>query len=187
MRYGTFELTRKPRKPFTRNKAGYIMVKEPSHPLSMKNGCVYLHRKTIHDHYSGNVSPCMICGKSLSWSDCHVDHIDEDVSNNDISNLRFLCVACNVMRARVRKGEQWGRLIEYQGEKKNAYAWVRSLGLKVTGGTVKKRLKRGMSVHDAFFSEKETHTNKENQKPKTPRYLENEEYISKAIVKNKKN
>lgn len=159
------------------------MIKEKSHPLAMRNGYVYIHRKTIHDHNNGVVSPCEFCGKKLTWSDCHVDHIDEDVSNNDISNLRFLCIGCNVMRSRVKSDVERGVLIEYNGEKKNAYSWVRFLGLKVTANTIKRRLKSGMSVHDAFFSGKKTHTQKDNMQPQDPLYIENKEYIAKAIAK----
>ena len=45
--------------------------------------------------------PCWNCGKELSWDmgkSMHIDHIDNDTTNNHISNLRASCITCNTRR-----------------------------------------------------------------------------------------
>ena len=101
LRYNTTELT-KQRNYRTHNKAGYQMLYEPGHPLSMANNYVYEHRKIIYDKYGTNLPSCESCGKPTNWETCHIDHIDNDVKNNDISNLRPLCRGCNTKRTKRR-------------------------------------------------------------------------------------
>jgi hypothetical protein len=136
------------------------MVKRPGHPLAMKNGYVYEHRASVFEKYGFNLPPCELCQKTIDWNVLHVDHIDNIVDNNETDNLRVLCRACNVMRARVlipsyeRKGNH---RIEYEGETKTAQEWARDPRVRVAGNTIVNRLKKGMSVKDALFKRKATH------------------------------
>lgn len=161
MRYGTYELTKVGKgKTRQRNGKGYQMLKMPDHPLVMANGFVYEHRKVIYDRHGEALPPCEKCGKTVTWKTVHIDHIDEVVDNNDESNLRVLCRACNVMRSRVHIPEHTkkGRTgITFSGETKTATEWSRDPGVSVAGNTIKLRLKQGMSVEDALFSPKVTH------------------------------
>lgn len=157
-----------------KNSAGYVMVKIPEHPLAMKNGYVYEHRASVFEKYGFKVPPCEICQKNINWNNLHVDHIDNIVDNNEPENLRVLCRACNVMRARVlipshqRKGNH---RIEYEGEIKTAQEWSRDPRIRVAGNTIINRLKKGMSVKNALFSTKKTHVHTKPS-PKNPAYGE---------------
>ena len=81
--------------------AGYIELKEPSHPLSGKDGRVYEHRKILYDKYGSGVQQCFWCGKELKWENVAVDHLDEKKENNKISNLVISCNDCNRARGAI--------------------------------------------------------------------------------------
>ncbi len=175
MRYGTYELTRHGKhKPFTRNAKGYVMSRDPEHPLAMKNGFVYEHRKVIYAKYGDRLPPCELCGKEVNWNTVHIDHKDEVVNNNEDRNLRVLCNACNVMRSRVHIPSHTRKschAITYNGETKTPAEWSRDPRVKIAGNTILGRLKRGMTVEEALFSERITHCNKKT-KVYTPKYGE---------------
>ncbi|AFR03268.1 HNH endonuclease [Pectobacterium carotovorum] len=161
MRYGTYELTRSgKRKDRSHNAKGYQMLHLPNHPLAMANGTVYEHRKVVYDKYGDDLPPCEKCGKHIDWKTAHIDHKDEVVDNNKPENLRVLCRACNVMRARVyipehtKKGRS---AITYEGVTKTASEWARDPRVNVSACTIQVRIKRGMSIEDALFSPKTTH------------------------------
>jgi ferredoxin len=102
-RYGTPDLTRSPRKVFFRkNPRGYVQIYAPSHPLAMSDGFAYEHRVVAYDSglFTG---ACAMCGKPVTWKNCHTDHIDKIVDNNAAENLRITCRACNTFRDRPRK------------------------------------------------------------------------------------
>ncbi|MCE9887885.1 HNH endonuclease [Kluyvera intermedia] len=161
MRYGTYELTKVGKgKTRQRNGKGYQMLKMPDHPLVMANGFVYEHRKVIYDRHGEALPPCEKCGKTVTWKTVHIDHIDEVVDNNDESNLRVLCRACNVMRSRVHIPEhtkQGRSSITFEGITKTAYEWSRDPRVMVSAPTIIRRIKNGMSVEEALFSPKITH------------------------------
>ncbi|ECT8547644.1 HNH endonuclease [Salmonella enterica subsp. diarizonae serovar 48:i:z] len=164
MRYGTYELTKTGKKKArTRNSRGYQMLYSPFHPLVMANGYVYEHRKVVYDRYGEVLPPCEMCGKSVNWKTAHIDHKDEVITNNSPDNLRVLCNACNVMRARIhipsytRKNSH---AITYNGETKTPAEWSRDSRVNIAGNTILFRLRKGMSVEQALFGEKMTHRGK---------------------------
>lgn len=161
MRYGTYELTKVGKgKTRQKNAKGYQMLKMPGHPLVMANGFVYEHRKIIYDRYGEVLPPCEKCGKTVTWKTVHIDHIDEVVDNNDESNLRVLCRACNVMRSRVHIPEHTkkGRSsVTFEGITKTAHEWSRDPRVMFSASTKIRRIKNGMSVEEALFSPKITH------------------------------
>ncbi|HCL5075074.1 TPA: HNH endonuclease [Salmonella enterica] len=161
MRYGTYELTKNGKGKFRqRNSKGYQMLKMPEHPLVMANGYIYEHRKVVYDRYGEALPPCEKCGKVVTWKTVHIDHIDEVVDNNDESNLRVLCRACNVMRSRIHIAEHTkkGRSsITFEGVTKTACEWSRDPRVMVSSPTIIRRIKNGMSVEEALFSLKITH------------------------------
>lgn len=174
MRYGTYELTAKPRKSHTKNAKGYQMLHIPGHPLAMSNGAVYEHRKVIYDKCGENLPPCEKCGKPVNWETAHIDHIDEIVDNNEPSNLRVLCRPCNVMRARVHIPQHTRKrclAVTFNGETKTPEEWSRHPLVKVAGSTIIFRLKKGMTAEEALFGEKITHRSTK-AKPRTPLYGE---------------
>jgi len=96
MRNGTYDTVRKRNYRYT-NPKGYQAIYEPDHILSQKNGYVYEHRFVMYSVFGDNLPDCALCGKECNWDlyTTHIDHIDEDVTNNKPDNLRSLCNACN--------------------------------------------------------------------------------------------
>lgn len=161
MRYGTYELTKVGRgKDRYQNGKGYQMLKIQSHPLAMKNGLVYEHRKVVFDRFGEAIPPCEKCGKHVTWKTAHIDHIDEVITNNSPENLRVLCRACNVMRSRVHIAQHTvngRRSVTFNGETKTPTEWARDHRVRVSHTTITRRLKDGMSPEEALFAEKVTH------------------------------
>ncbi|BEM41776.1 hypothetical protein SME13J_03950 [Serratia marcescens] len=176
MRYGTYELTKHGKgKCRTANAKGYVMLKEPNHPLAMKNGFVYEHRKVIYSKYGKQLPPCEFCGKEISWDSAHIDHKDETVNNNNDDNLRVLCNACNVMRSRIHipsHTRKTSHAITYNEETKTPAEWARDPRVMIARNTILFRLRKGMTVEQALFGEKATHRGKKAKgyKPKYGEY-----------------
>lgn len=188
MRYGTYELTKiGKRKPRSHNAKGYQMLYMPDHPLVMANGTVYEHRKVVYDRYGEELPPCEMCGKSVNWKTVHIDHKDEIVYHNDPGNLRVLCRACNVMRARVHIPQHTVKrrhAITFEGTTKTATEWARDPRVRVAGNTIVLRLKKGMTVEQALFGEKATYRSTK-AKPRIPSYGEYQGPNPRSLIKQK--
>lgn len=159
MRNGTYDLIRS-RKYRISNPAGYQALYIPDHPLASSNGYVYEHRKIVFNKYRYDLPDCENCGKESSWEGwvTHIDHIDNDVTNNNESNLRVLCNGCNVKRSDKPKHDHAGRhSITFDGETKTPAEWARDERVDVAGSTIVNRKALGMSDYDALFAPKKTH------------------------------
>lgn len=87
---------------------GYVVVKRPGHPIvASPQGWVRKHRVVLYDAIGPGWHSCHVCGMQVSWDLAYpehrnalvVDHIDEDKSNNDPSNLAPSCAVCNIQRS----------------------------------------------------------------------------------------
>lgn len=78
--------------------SGYVVLKKSDHPLSDKSGNVYEHRAVAHENHEGVCPACFWCDALLSWDSAVIDHLDENKSNNDKTNLVVACNACNRAR-----------------------------------------------------------------------------------------
>ncbi|HGW4593903.1 HNH endonuclease signature motif containing protein [Proteus mirabilis] len=149
------------------------MLYLPDHPLAMKNGYAYEHRVVMHQLHGDNPMNCNKCGKAIDWSTVHVDHINEDVKDNSPENLRFLCNGCNVMRTRKHQKEHTKKRrvgITCNGITLTATEWSRMPNVKVSRGTISRRIKNGSSPYDAIYGEKETHISTLPKSGYTPKY-----------------
>lgn len=158
MRYGTYDLTRK-RKDRLENPAGYQALHMAGHPLAAKRyPYVYEHMAVLYDALGPGPMSCALCAKPLTWETCHVDHIDNDVRNNAVSNLRPTCVRCNTGRG-VREPLKWGwvRSLTYGGETKTVSDWAKDQRVKVPYTCLMQRMNRGMSAEYVLFAPKLTH------------------------------
>jgi len=163
MRYGTYELTAKPRKSKRLHSAGYVCLFMPDHPLSNSTGEVYEHRFVMYKKYGENIPNCEKCGAGTSWEsrDTHVDHINENKSDNRECNLRILCNSCNVKRA--NKPENYINKLHthtftINGVSGTAAWWSRQDGVCVAGHTiVRRRLKGCNSDYECVYGKKKTH------------------------------
>lgn len=145
------------------NPAGYHLIFEPSHPLAQRGGYVYEHRFVLFNAVGRSINACEKCGKEWSWDDIycsHVDHINDDKSDNRVENLRPLCNACNTRRAAPEQHTIVGRhAITCDGKTMTAAEWAREPGVLVCGRTIIVRIASGMNAYDALFSKKKTHKN----------------------------
>lgn len=147
------------RKHRTQNAKGYQMIFNPEHVLAMGNGYVYEHRMMVYEKYGDELPNCCLCDRVVSWSIVHIDHIDRDITNNDVNNLRPLCRYCNTHRD---YNKPWHtrincHAITYNGETKTPEEWGRDPRVKVKGSTIRQRLFRGLSAWDCLFMPKKTH------------------------------
>jgi 5-methylcytosine-specific restriction endonuclease McrA len=168
MRYGTFELTRKPgRERFIRSD-GYVMVHARGHRFaSLRNHYAFEHRVVAYAKYGDTLPDCGLCGIPLDWSIAVIDHIDEVRTNNAPSNLRPLCWKCNIQRTE-RLGISYPNAlaVEFNGKTLTPTEWAREPGVKVHGATIRKRLQMGATPEQAIYGAKITHNG--NLPPKRP-------------------
>jgi len=156
MRTGKYEdrpLTRGTRRQDPR---GYWQVYLPEHPLVDSTGHVWEHRKVAYERYGEALPPCELCGKLVTWKNVHIDHEDEDPSNNASTNLRPLCRGCNVSRPMRAKSIY----LTVDGVTKNAMAWSKDPKVNISYATILKRKAAGKSDFDVLFGEKATHNGK---------------------------
>lgn len=149
-RRGTIEYKSIPYR--TLNSAGYVRVREPKHCLSDSTGSVYEHRFVYYKHHGDGPFACNWCGKKVTWFDMHIDHLDNNITNNDISNLVASCPICNQQRGNSKRRQTMiskrGVLIEYNGEKKTAGEWAETIG--ITRASLLFRLKSGWTIEKAL-------------------------------------
>lgn len=187
MRFGTYELTQS-RKYRTQNPAGYQKLYEPNHPLANMDGNVYEHRFIIYNKYGCILPDCEICGKPTVWETCHIDHKDNDVTNNAESNLRPVCNPCNTRRFYPEQHTIKGRYpITYGGVTKTASEWARHPGVDVSHATIKRRLAIGMSVYAALYAPKKTHNGIGKGKSRKQIQIDYRARIKAAIINVKLN
>lgn len=117
------------------------------------DGYVYEHRKIIYDMHGTELPPCKICGKRISWTTCHVDHIDTNVRNNAVENLRAVCRGCNTSRTKRSTIHRY----EYQGSLMTLTELAKVDGVQVCRHALNLRLKKGMPLLNAMFDRNVTH------------------------------
>lgn len=81
---------------------GYVKVKVVGHPMMTGSGWQYEHRVIAYDANAGLCPPCFWCSSPLAWSETHIDHLDENKSNNKRENLAVTCVSCNRARGAMK-------------------------------------------------------------------------------------
>lgn len=160
-RYGRTE--NKKAKPFYDDARGYRFVYAPDHPLKVgRLNYIAEHRLVLFEKIGQAPMQCELCGVQLQWETCHVDHIDENKSNNAPDNLRSTCRTCNTRRnmkpAHLRMPNV--SAITFDGETKTATEWSKDSRVKLSHGQILRRKKAGASDFDALFAPKITHKDK---------------------------
>lgn len=167
MRYGTYDLVgprNREKKPVVRryrlvNPAGYQKLYEPLHKLANSDGYCYEHRFIIYNIYGENLPDCELCGAPTDWRTCHIDHKDEDVTNNSVDNLRPVCRGCNTGRTERSTTPRF----EINGRSLTLTQWAKEPGVTVTRAQAKRRLDSGLSIEDALYYPNLTHPNRRHK------------------------
>jgi len=133
----------------------------PNHKLSSKGGLIREHTVVAYAKYGDTLPNCELCDKELYWGgrSTHIDHMDNNKSNNNPENLRPLCNGCNSSRpyregGKIRDGALY---ISFGGRVMSAKMWAKEPDVMVSSGTIRNRKKSGMSDYDCLFKEKITH------------------------------
>lgn len=155
MRNKTFDTVRT-RNYRSRNAKGYQLIYEPEHQLAHSNGYVYEHRFVYFNNIDRNPKSCEMCGKSIDWSTLHIDHIDNDITNNKPSNLRAACRGCNTFRGHTLTS-MVKDAVTIGDVSMSAERWAKNPDVNVCGASIRRRIKSGMSHYDAVYSSKVTH------------------------------
>lgn len=137
----------------TAQSCGYIRLKEKDHPLSDTTGSVYEHRFVYHQYHGEGPFECHWCNTKVTWFDMHIDHLDDIVTNNEISNLVASCPLCNTKRGSykmIKKRRDGGYMVTYKGETKCISEWVVVLKLGISRTSLMSRLASGWPVERAF-------------------------------------
>ena len=116
----------------TDHSGGYVLLRELSHPLADSNGLVYEHRFVFYNQRGEGPFKCHWCDTDIGWGTMHVDHLDDDKTNNSVENLVPSCPRCNQKRGEwkmVAKHRAIGKQITYNGTTKTAGLWAKDLGL----------------------------------------------------------
>lgn len=87
---------------------GYVIELNPTHPLARSKGRIYQHQRIFFDAFGDGPFDCHWCGDEVSWQTMHIDHLDEDKTNNNLTNLVAACGQCNMGRSpRAPSHNQW--------------------------------------------------------------------------------
>lgn len=128
------------------HSGGYKLLYSPGHPLTARTvkTRVYEHRAVYYEHNGDGPFECVHCGVTVTWDTMHVDHLDDDPANNNISNLGASCPRCNTTRSHwkvkrtQRARSRWQ--VTWNGVTKHVGDWAEQLRLPTH--TLKYRLER---------------------------------------------
>jgi len=113
---------------------GYLVDRAPGHVLSTVGNpnYVYQHRRVFFEVHGQGPFICHVCAAPLTWAEMHIDHLDDNPTNNLVENLAPACPGCNQRRGLVKmtatKRSQ-GRLLTLNGETRCLTEWARSLSI----------------------------------------------------------
>lgn len=133
---------------------GYVLLYAPGHPLlqGKKRSRDYEHRIVFYDNKGIGPFNCYWCNSKVTWETMHVDHKNNEKTDNRFFNLVPSCPRCNQKRGlekmRRTMREKHGRRIKFNGQTMCLSEWARKIGIGVNG--LRERLKAGWSIQRAF-------------------------------------
>jgi hypothetical protein len=129
---------------------GYLIDRADHHALSMDGRTVYQHRKVYYDAHGAGPFQCHWCNKDIDWSFMHIDHVDTDKRNNDVSNLVASCPICNTSRGTEKMKDTFRNRVgvAFNGQIKTLNEWAKTIG--ISGVSLRYRLKEGWTLERAL-------------------------------------
>lgn len=142
----------KQRPEVTEHSGGYRLVAAPGHPMAKGNYRAYEHRVVFYDANGEGPFQCHVCNDEIGWDTMHVDHLDDDPTNNQIANLAPACPTCNQGRGyhkmkrtcRLVRSTTW---VTWGGRTAPVGDWAEEIGISLT--SMKRRL-REWPLHRAM-------------------------------------
>ncbi|WP_160119653.1 HNH endonuclease [Rhodovarius lipocyclicus] len=147
-------LPARPAKPTRHHTHGYVVEHRPGHAMTTPGSprYAYQHRRVFFDAHGEGPFSCHVCGKDVDYSSMHVDHLDDDRSNNRLSNLAAACPTCNQWRGHDKVvaalRAKPGVLVEFQGERLSRAQWAARIG--ISRNALAARLLSGWSLERAL-------------------------------------
>lgn len=131
---------------------GYILTPSRGHPLSNGRSHDYEHRIIYYDAHGKGPFNCKWCAKQVTWMDLHIDHLDDDRKNNNLTNLVVSCAICNQQRGRHKAADTWRRAtgIKALGMIKTLSEWSRYTG--ISRAALRARLDNGWTPDKAMIT-----------------------------------
>lgn len=133
-RNGTLELKQVQKLEYLHSN-GYVRVYVPGHRLLFTHvgNYEYKHRVVYFNQHGAGPFTCHWCSAVITWNDMHIDHVDSNKTNNDISNLVAACARCNQSRGipKMRKtmNDRYATRLTFNGETQSARTWAERLGI----------------------------------------------------------
>jgi len=129
---------------------GYVLVPASGHFLARGSSHAYQHRLVYHATHGDGPFSCHWCGLPATWDEMHIDHLDDDKKNNDVSNLVASCPECNQKRGQYKIQNSWRKRVGVTalGTTKTMNEWAKHAG--ISRQSLINRLKLGWSFEDAI-------------------------------------
>ena len=129
---------------------GYVVASCKGHPLAKGLTHHYEHRVVFYDAHGAGPFKCQWCGVEVTWSDLHIDHLNDVKNDNRIDNLLPSCPQCNQQRGRHKASGTWAEKtgIEAFGERKTLSQWSRQYG--ISRAAIQTRIDKGWPVERAI-------------------------------------
>ena len=137
--------------------AGYVTVRAKEHPLCAARGgkYEYEHRVVLYNHRGAGPFNCHWCGQEVTWATLHVDHLDENRTNNAAENLVPSCASCNIGRGNEKNAaanRANGVMLTAFGRTMCIAEWARELGIRPFA--LAGRLKKGWPLEQALSAKR---------------------------------
>lgn len=157
-RHGGTETPDRVAPDFLPHSGGYLLAYAPGHPLA-RGRCprVYAHRVAFYAKHGDGPFSCNWCAIGVNWDGMHVDHLDDDKTNNNPANLVPSCPTCNQQRGK-HKAQAAHRAktgITVSGRTQTLNEWAAEVGL--ARNAIMMRLAKGWTAEAAVMTPRGRH------------------------------